>query len=227
MTKRLYSEDPYQQTFEAKVDKVEGNRVWLEQTCFYPESGGQSGDTGALNGQRVVDTQFDPEKNIVHILESAPTFKVGDKVEGQIDWERRYKIMRVHATSHIMEHFLFRVFGELKLTGSHLNEKHDKSTYGSDEVLDPAKLAEVERLANDLIAKNLPIETWPDEKRPHLRYLWKCGEIQMPCGGGSPSQHERNWSDQTQARNRRTRKRKDCHFSAKSLTNPSLTQILK
>ncbi|MBU0999202.1 alanyl-tRNA editing protein [Patescibacteria group bacterium] len=182
MIKRMYSENPYKQSFETVVEKIEGNNVWLDQTCFYPESGGQAGDTGALNGQRVVDTQFDPEKNIVHTLESTPAFKVGDKAEGRIDWERRYRIMRIHAASHIMEHFLFEVFGPLKLTGSYLHERHDKSTYESEERLDSEKLAEVERKANDLITQNLPIETWPDEDRPYFRY-WKCGEIQMPCGG--------------------------------------------
>lgn len=185
MTKRMYSEDPYKQSFEAVIEKIEGNKVWLDQTCFYPESGGQAGDTGALNGQRVVNTQFDPEKNIVHILESTPTFKIGGQVEGRIDWERRYGIMRVHAASHITEHFLFKVFGPLKLTGTYLNEKRDKSTYESEEILDREKLAEVERKANEFIAQNLPIETWSDEKRPHFRY-WKCGPIQMPCGGTHP-----------------------------------------
>jgi len=185
MTKRLYSEDPYKQFFGAVVKKIEGNNVWLDQTCFYPESGGQAGDTGTLNSQRVTDTQFDSEKNVVHILESTPTFKVSDKVEGQIDWERRYRIMRVHAASHIMEHFLFQVFGPLKLVGSHLNEKHDSSTYESEERLDPERIAEVERKANEFIGKDLPIETWPDEKKPYFRY-WKCGEIQMPRGGTHP-----------------------------------------
>jgi len=185
MTKGLYAEDSYKQSFHATVVKIGGNKVWLNQTCFYPESGGQVGDTGILNGQRVQNTQFDSEKNVVHILESTPTLKIGDKVEGQINWERRYRIMRVHAASHIMEHFLFQVFGSLKLTGSHLNEKYDKSIYESDERLDPEKLAEVEKKANEFIAQSLPIETWPDEKRPHFRY-WKCGPIQMPCGGTHP-----------------------------------------
>lgn len=185
MTKRLYSEDSYKQSFDAVVEKIEGNKVWLDQTCFYPESGGQAGDTGSINNQKVIDTQFDPEKNITHVMESTPIFKIGDKTEGQIDWDKRYKIMRVHAASHIMEYFLFAVFGSLKLTGSHLNGKHDKSTYESDVVLSREKLAEVEQKANEFINKNLSIETWPDEKRPHFKY-WKCGPIQMPCGGTHP-----------------------------------------
>jgi len=185
MTKRLYGENPYQKSFEAKVEKIEKNRVWLNQTCFYPESGGQTGDIGTINGQRVIDTQFDSEKNIIHIMEREPNFRSNDIVQGEIDWGRRYKIMRVHAASHVMEHFLFQVFGVLKLVGSHLNEKHDSSTYESEERLDPEKIAEVERRTNEFIEKDLPIEVWPDEKKPYFRY-WKCGEIQMSCGGTHP-----------------------------------------
>lgn len=185
MTNRLYSDDPYKQSFKAVVGAIEGNKVWLDQTCFYPESGGQAGDIGTINGQKVADTQFDAEKNIIHIMESLPTFKVGDQVEGQINWERRFRIMRVHAASHIMEYFLFQVFGSLKLNGSHLNEKYDKSTYESEERLDPGKLTEVEKRVNEFISQNVPIKIWPDEKRPFYKY-WSCGPIQMPCGGTHP-----------------------------------------
>ena len=181
----MYTEDPYKKSFNAVIKNIEGNNVYLDQTCFYPESGGQAGDTGTLNGQTVSDTQFDSEKNIVHILESTPDFKIGDTVKGKINWERRYKMMRIHSASHIMEHFLFQTFGELKLTGSHVNENHDSSTYESKERLDPEKLADVEKKTNEHIKKDLPIETWSDKEKTHFRY-WKCGEIQMPCGGTHP-----------------------------------------
>lgn len=185
MTKRIYWENPYQTTFSAKVEKVEGKNVWLDQTCFYPESGGQAGDTGTINGQKVIDTKFDQDKNVFHIMENETTLKTGDSVEGVIDWERRYKIMKIHSASHIMEHFLFKIFGQLKLTGSHLNEKHDSSTYESAERLDQEKLSMVEKEVNDFISQNLPIETYPDEKKPNYRW-WKCGDILMPCGGTHP-----------------------------------------
>jgi len=100
MTKMLYWEDQYQTIFSAKVEKTEGNNVWLDQTCFYPESGGQAGDTGTINGQKVVDTKFDQDKNVFHVMENETTLKAGDSVEGAIDWERRYKIMKTLCLSH-------------------------------------------------------------------------------------------------------------------------------
>ena len=185
MTKRVYWENPYQKSFEAKIERIEGKQVWLDQTCFYPESGGQAGDIGTINGQKVIDTQFDSGKNIVHIMEKEISFQVNDVVQGEIAWERRYKIMCIHAASHIMEHFLFQIFGPLELVGSHLNEKHDSSTYESDVPFEQEKLSEVKQKVNEFIAKDLPIETWSDEKKESFRH-WKCGEIQIPCGGTHP-----------------------------------------
>jgi len=185
MTKRLYSENPYKQSFDAIVEKVQGEKVWLNQTCFFPRSGGQVGDMGALNNLKVIDTEFDSEKNIVHVLECISGLEIGDRVEGQINWDRRHKIMCIHSASHIMEHFLFQVFGDLKLIGSHLNEKYDKSTYVSEERFNSEELKKVEDRANEFIAQGLPIETWTDEKKLYFKY-WKCGPIEMPCGGTHP-----------------------------------------
>jgi len=181
-TTRMYWNDPYQREFVGKATRVEGNRVWLDQTIFYPEAGGQAGDTGFLATERVIDTQFDEEKNIVHILEKPASLKVGEDVNGAIDWERRYKIMRVHSASHIMEYFLFQVFGKLKLVGSHLNERHDSSSYEYDGNLPKDELQKAQDLANEFIVQGHAIETYPDEKKPNYRW-WKCGDIIMPCGG--------------------------------------------
>ena len=96
MTRKLYWEDPYQVEFDAVVLKIDGNRVILDKTCFFPKGGGQVGDIGEINGVKVVDTQKDETYTATHILEKEPPFKVGDLVHGKIDWERRYKIMKLH-----------------------------------------------------------------------------------------------------------------------------------
>jgi alanyl-tRNA synthetase len=183
MTTRLYWQDAYLKKCKAKVVKIENDNVWLDQTCFYPESGGQSGDKGLINLKKVLNTKFDQDKNIFHVVEKSD-FNIGEAVEIEIDWERRYKIMKIHSASHIMEYFLFHVFGPLKLLGCNCNEERDSSTYGSDELpLD--KLSKVEQLSNDFILKNYPIETFEDKERKNFRW-WKCGEILLPCGGTHP-----------------------------------------
>lgn len=184
-TIRLYKKNAYQKEFEAYVIKIVDNNVYLNQTCFYPESGGQAGDKGLIKNQKVIDTKFDSDKNIFHIMEVTPDMEINEKVFCSIDWERRYKIMKIHSASHIMEHFLFKVFGKLKLLGSNLNETRDSSTYASEIPLDLKKIKEVEDLSNNFIKKNLPIETFEDPKKPHFLW-WKCSDILIPCGGTHP-----------------------------------------
>ncbi len=158
MTKKLYVEDPYMKTFVATVVKIiDSRRVVLDQTCFYPEGGGQAGDRGRMEGIQVVDTKYENGETI-HVLERDATFKEGDKVSCEIDWERRYKIMKLHSASHIMEYFLFKVFGKTERSGSNVNERRDSSTYVYPERLDPDKLNETNRLINEFISKNL--EKW-------------------------------------------------------------------
>jgi alanyl-tRNA synthetase len=185
-TKKLFVSDPYLKEFEATVLKTTANQVFLDRTCFYPESGGQVGDTGYLGQSRVIDTQYDSNrKTIIHIIEGECSFEEGEEVCGRIDWDRRYKIMKLHAASHVMEYFLFKVFGSLKLVGTHVNEKHDSSTYEYPDTFSSQKIEEINRLANEYISKGFVIERQHDEKNPNYLY-WKAGEIEMPCCGTHP-----------------------------------------
>lgn len=185
MTEKLYIQDPYIKEFTAIVKKINGNNIILDKTAFYPESGGQVGDTGYINETRVIDTQYDLDrKNIVHIIEGSPSFKEGEIVKCRLDWDRRYRIMKLHAASHIMEYFLFKLCGKLKLVGTHVNEKHDSSTYESDR-LDEEKLQRLNDLVNDFISKGYEIERWEDPNKPGWMY-WKADGIEIPCGGTHP-----------------------------------------
>ncbi|MFH1009976.1 MAG: alanyl-tRNA editing protein [bacterium] len=186
MPEKLATKEPYVKEFEALVQKIDADKIILDKTYFYPESGGQVGDTGYLNQAKVVGTKYDANKeNILHFVEGQPDFKEGDRVVGKIDWERRYKIMKLHAASHVMEHYLFEVFGKLKLVGTQVNEKHDSSTYEYPNALEPEKLKQVEKLVNEFISKGYVIERWEDPNKPGW-WHWKAGEIELPCGGTHP-----------------------------------------
>lgn len=109
-TLMLFREDLYMTEFTAIVSKTESNKAILNQTCFFPQGGGQVCDTGEINGMRVIDTQKDENLNIIHILASESKFKIGNVVTGKIDWERRYNIMRLQSAAHIVYSVMRKVF---------------------------------------------------------------------------------------------------------------------
>jgi len=180
-TRRLYYEDPYLREFEAVVIAVEEDGVILNQTAFYPEGGGQAGDIGTLNDVRVINT-IQREGHIIHLVEEPEAFKVGDEVRGILNWSRRYRIMRLHSASHIMEYFLYQRLGPLERLGSHVDERKDRADYAYDGRLPPEALRWVEEQTNRFIAEGHPIVITLDPDRPGWR-IWRCGPIEMYCAG--------------------------------------------
>ena len=110
MTQRLYYDDAYLRAFDARIAEVsaDGLRVYLDRTAFYPTSGGQPHDTGELAGTRVVDV-VDEDERIAHVLAEPLPLAPGARVEGRIDWERRFD----HMQQHTGQHLLSAVFAEL------------------------------------------------------------------------------------------------------------------
>ncbi|MCX6776636.1 MAG: alanyl-tRNA editing protein [Candidatus Micrarchaeota archaeon] len=190
-TDALFWKDPYQKEFEAKVISSNGREVVLDRTCFFPQGGGQVGDTGFLNDARVVDTRKDAEYSVTHFLERESAFKEGETVKGRIDWERRYRIMKLHSAAHIVYYLMIDVFGEnCKLASSGIvNERKDITDYLT-ESFDRERLAVVERRANELIGSGGEIRTWSDESKPNYRYWEIDGFPKMPCGGTHPKRLE-------------------------------------
>ena len=107
MTEELFRQDSYVKSCQATVISVNLEGIVLDRTVFYPEGGGQPGDSGRLltgDGRSItiVDTNKGGE-NINHVSEeSAPALSVGDIVTAEIDWERRYLHMRVHTALHVL-----------------------------------------------------------------------------------------------------------------------------
>jgi misacylated tRNA(Ala) deacylase len=119
-TKLLYQTDSYLKQFTAKVLAVQDGALIFEQTAFYPGGGGQPADAGVIRWQgrelalRKVEKKGDA---VLHHLESAGP-GVGDEIEGVIDWERRYALMRTHTAMHILCGVIWRDFGALVTGGN-------------------------------------------------------------------------------------------------------------
>ena len=139
ITKALYRDDFYLSTCEAIVTAVhENGAVELDQTCFYATSGGQPGDTGFLeraDGSRIelAPTIHGADKSVIlHIpLEGQPSPDVGEKLVLHINWERRYKLMRMHTACHILS-----VVCTFPITGAAVGEEESRVDFDMPEVID-------------------------------------------------------------------------------------------
>lgn len=157
MTK-LYEDNPYMTTFEATVQDVFEDKgktfVVLDRTAFYPLGGGQEPDRGTLSGIEVLDVQ-EKQDSIIHQVAQG-TFTVGQRVQGSIDWERRYDFMQQHSGEHILSGVLENRHGTRNV-GFHIGEELMRVDY--DMLLSDEQLAQAEREANRIVAQDLTILT--------------------------------------------------------------------
>ena len=121
MTELLYLTDSYPREFEATVLEVEGGKVVLDRTAFYPQGGGQPSDVGTLlddQGQIYRVLKVTKKGKVFHKLDREPP-PAGTRVYGEIDWEHRYELMRTHTALHILCGVIFRDYGA-SVTGGNM-----------------------------------------------------------------------------------------------------------
>ena len=206
MTNRLYYSDAYLKRFKAQVlrclPQEAGNSVvYLDQSAFYPTSGGQPFDTGTLGGLPVTDVFVDEAGDVAHVVQGC--LHPGDAVEGLIDWERRFDHMQQHAGEHILAGCVFRQL-QGHTNGLHLG--HSDSSIDVDfpdgcTQLSDAALYALEDDANAHIQADVPIRCWfpeaeelaglPLRKPPtvqnHVRVVQIGDDEFCACGGTHPS----------------------------------------
>jgi alanyl-tRNA synthetase len=154
---RLYYDDAYTCQFTARVVErltVDGHpAVILDQTYFYPTSGGQPNDTGSLGGATVLDVQARKEDGaVVHVLNGEI---IGDDVEGTVDWARRFDHMQHHTGQHILSQAFVKT-ADANTVGFHMGS--DSITIDLDQASLRADLVTaVETLANDVVWADRPV----------------------------------------------------------------------
>ncbi|MFP4403265.1 MAG: alanyl-tRNA editing protein [Candidatus Woesearchaeota archaeon] len=162
MTKLIYLEDAYLKEATAKIVKINNNEVILDKTIFYPNSGGQLNDVGSflrlsVNKKFNVINCIKKDGEVIHILEEN-NLSEGDELKINIDWNRRYKLMRYHTTAHLISG-IFSKKTNAKITGNQLYEDKGRIDFN----LDNFNRELIENLiseANELIKKDLDIKTY-------------------------------------------------------------------
>ena len=199
ITSEIFRDDPYKKECEAKILDFGDNWIILDQTVFYAEGGGQLGDTGLIRvGQQEIQIENTIKENdlIKHIFNSKFDFEIGDNVTCIIDWDRRYKLMKMHTSLHLLCSLV-----NAKVTGGSVGDGKGRLDFNLD--FKPNK-EELKDNLNDLIQGNHDITiSWISaqelDKNPNLVKTMSVlpprtnGSIRMvrigdnidyqPCGG--------------------------------------------
>jgi alanyl-tRNA synthetase len=151
-TRRLYYTDSLLREFDATVTAISARAdgrtdVILDETAFYPTSGGQPFDTGTIDGARIVDViDREEDHEVVHVVDGAPT--VGRRVHGVVDWARRLDHMQQHTGQHVLSAAFDRLH-HARTTSFHLGA--ETATIDLAREVTPAEIVAAERAANDVV----------------------------------------------------------------------------
>ena len=195
----LFIEDSYLKDFDATILNIDSNKIILDRTAFYAKSGGQPGDIGkiTLNGKEIniIDTVYDNKQNILHVCENSNDLKIDEKIKGKINWEIRYKHMRMHTALHLLCSLI-----PYDVTGGQISYEKSRLDFNAD---DKIEKEEIENNINQLVKDDHEIsyqwitleelDNQPDlvrtmsVKPPRTNNkirLVKIGSIDLqPCGG--------------------------------------------
>ena len=158
MSEELYLRDSYLKEFDAEVIEVNDDKfIVLDKTGFYPVGGGQPYDEGVIrtenNEFKVVYVRKFSGK-VSHEVDR-PGLKVGDKVHCRVDWDRRYRLMKMHTSIHLLSEVIYRDTGSL-ITGGQLGIEKSRMDFALQEY-DPEKIKSYIDKANELIEKDLQV----------------------------------------------------------------------
>ncbi len=184
MVEELFRQDSYLKQADATVTAVEDRGVRLDRSIFYPTGGGQPGDTGVLRWDggeaKIVDTVKADGNDVLLVLAAdAPRPAIGTTVHSELDWERRYKHMRMHTALHVMSAVI-----KGNVTGGQVNADKSRLDFNLDGEV-PTKEWVTEEINKILSVDHPVVPQWvTDEELTSRPELVKTMSVRPPTGQG-------------------------------------------
>ncbi|MDV3293648.1 MAG: alanyl-tRNA editing protein [Nitrososphaerales archaeon] len=157
MTEKIFWQDAYVREFDADVVSVEGNKVALDRTAFNPRGGGLVSDLGKINGQALAEVVKEGDE-IFHVVQGQPELGVGQKVRGVLDWERRFRIMRMHTAAHILSAVVHGETGAL-ITGNQISPDESRVDFGLEQ-FDKEKMSGFIDRVNEAVGRSVDVKSF-------------------------------------------------------------------
>jgi Ser-tRNA(Ala) deacylase AlaX len=181
LTRKVFWEDPYLTAHESVVTSVRGPEVTVASTIFYAFSGGQESDAGAFNGLPVLEARKDGLE-IRYTLPEDHGLEPGQAVRMEIDWARRYRLMRLHFAAELVLELAGRLLPGIVKVGAHIAETKARIDFQWPEPLTPC-LPRLGEEARALVEADTPIVSTFEDEANERRYWEVAGFARVPCGG--------------------------------------------
>lgn len=177
---KVFWHNPYQQSLMTHVRAVEGSRILPDETIAFSFSGGQESDKATFNGMPVLGSEI--EGNLIYYtMPENHGLKPGDQILMEIDWPRRYRLMRLHFAAELILELVTVKLG-LEKIGAHIAETKARIDF----VLDKNISFIFEEILADyesIIEKDAPIRTGFSDEANQRRFWQIEGFAKVPCGG--------------------------------------------
>ena len=181
MTVKMFWEDPYLTQTAARVTAVNGAQLELDRTILFAESGGQESDHGTIGGHTVLSARW-VGHSIVYSLANDHGLSIGESVTVEIDWQRRYRLMRLHFAAEIVLELAYQMLGNPAKIGAHIAEDKARIDFAWQGSIAP-HLPGLEKAANAIVLADHAITSGYEDVANERRF-WKIPEFAaVPCGG--------------------------------------------
>lgn len=178
--KKVFWNNPYQKTLITRVTSVEGNTVLFDATIAYSFAGGQESDRAYVNGIEVIASRRE-DSLIYYVLPEGHGLSVGDIVTMVIDWQRRYRLMRLHFAAELILEIVVQKYGFVKI-GAHIAEHKARIDFVADKNIS-SLLPEIVTDFDAIVNKDASIYTGFTDEIAQRRFWEIDGFAQVSCGG--------------------------------------------
>ena len=185
MTNKIFWDDPYRTMLDTRVTSVEGEEITVAETIFYAFSGGQESDAGTIGGHAVLQARMDG-REIRYALGANHGLAVDDKVRIEIDWLRRYRLMRLHFAAELILELTCNALADVEKIGAHISPDKARIDFRVDATA-PHNISvlfpELTAAAQTIIDADTAIISAFSDETDERRYWEVPGLARVPCGG--------------------------------------------
>jgi Ser-tRNA(Ala) deacylase AlaX len=179
--RKVFWDDPYQTELQTSVTAAKENIVTLKETIVYAFSGGQQSDDGTINGFKILKAQK-VGKEIYYTIDDGHNLQTGDTVLLKIDWDKRYKIMKLHFAAEVILELVNQNFNRPEKIGANITSEKSRIDFIWENNISEM-FPILESKAKELIAADKQIIRAFSNEEEEIRY-WKIdGFGQVPCDG--------------------------------------------